>query len=91
MRNPPGSTGGQRRESSQRIANRLPCPLPCLYADQHHEHRNAAGYALGTSCALCGQTITRSEWLHELNRAALQAAFEQLSTLPPFPGAGERL
>ena len=40
---------------------------------------DAAGYITGTSCALCGQTITRAEWRTELLRAAFDA-------LPPFPG-----
>jgi len=88
MRNPPYGDGGSHEEIGHSLANGQPCPFPCLYANQHHEHRNAAGYVLGTSCALCGQSITRSEWLDELNRAALLAAFDHL---PPFPGAGERL
>lgn len=84
MKNPPWGDGGVSGVSSNSIASDQPCPIPCLYADQHHEHRNAAGYVLGTSCALCGQTITRSEWLTELLGVALDH-------LPPFPGPGERL
>jgi len=84
MKNPPYSDGGSHEEIGHSIASGEPCPLPCLYADQHHEHRNAAGHVTGTSCALCGQIITRSEWLTELLGVALDH-------LPPFPRPGERL
>jgi hypothetical protein len=84
MRNPPRGNGGQPKEIRNSIASTEPCPIPCLYVDLHEEHCNAAGYITGTSCTLCGQTITRAEWRTELLRAAFDA-------LPPFPGAGERL
>lgn len=83
MKNPPRGNGGQHKETSNSIASAQHCPIPCLYADQHHERRNAAGYVTGTICTLCGQTITRAQWLAELHAAALR--------LPPFPGAAEHL
>lgn len=84
MKNPPRANGGDTGRPTGSIANREPCPIPCLYANLHHDHLNAAGYITGTTCALCGQSITRREWEAEL----IRAAFDEL---PPFPGPGERL
>lgn len=73
MKNPPWGDGGAS-EDTDSIATRQPCPWPCLFADHHEALTDATGYVRGTLCELCGQFITRADWL------------EQVANLPQ-PGA----
>lgn len=62
-----------RTESNTQPANRVcadnggRCPWPCL--DQHITLADATGRVQATQCLLCGQALTRADWLAELDAA----------------------
>lgn len=70
----PARDGGHDERPRAGYQTRNTCPWPCLAADQLEELTDSTGTVRAMICRLCDNTITRTMWLDELDRAAAAGA-----------------